>query len=67
MTIRNVLLRIPVIGPIIERRWMPDPAERDAHQAIVLARLAAPAGADPTAEPLDTPEAEPPLREPPLP
>ena len=61
VTIRNVLLRLPVIGPIIERRWMTDPVERDTHQELVLARLAAPARVDPTAEPVDSPEAEPPL------
>jgi hypothetical protein len=61
VNIRNVLLRLPVIGPIIERRWMPNPAERDAHQEIVLARLAAPTRADPTAEPMEVPEAESPL------
>jgi len=37
-----VLLRLPVIGPVIERRWMTDADERDAHRDLVNARLAAP-------------------------
>lgn len=37
--IRKMLLRIPILGGWVERRWMPDPAERDAHREVVRARL----------------------------
>ena len=40
--IRKRLLRIPWIGPWVERRWMPDRIERDAHREIVRERLEAP-------------------------
>jgi hypothetical protein len=52
VTIWGILVRIPIIGPIVERRWMPDSAERDLHQQIVQERLMAPAAtnADPPAE-----------------
>jgi hypothetical protein len=40
--IRKFLLRVPVLGPYVERRWMPDPVERDAHREVVRARLEAP-------------------------
>jgi len=42
VTIRKALLRVPVLGRWVERRWMPDPIERDAHREIVRERLAAP-------------------------
>ena len=37
--IRKALLRIPMLGPWVERRWMPDLIERDAHRDIVRERL----------------------------
>jgi hypothetical protein len=40
--IRKALLRVPVLGRWVERRWMPDPVERDAHREIVRERLDAP-------------------------
>jgi hypothetical protein len=40
---RKQLLRIPILGRYLERRWMPDPVERDAHREIVRERLEAPA------------------------
>ena len=46
MTIRKLLLRVPVIGHLVERRWMPDPIERDAHREMVHGRLEAPVVAD---------------------
>ena len=52
--IRKTLLRVPVIGPWVERRWMPDPIERDAHREVVRGRLEAPAVADAPAEPAET-------------
>jgi len=41
--IRRTLLRVPMLGRWVERRWMPDPVERDAHREIVRERLEAPA------------------------
>jgi len=49
VTIWRVLVRIPIIGRVLERRWMPDSTERDLHQQIVHERLAAPPVADPQA------------------
>jgi len=46
VTVWGILVRIPFIGPRIERRWMPDSAERDLHQQIVQERLMAPAQAE---------------------
>ncbi|MBI2777080.1 MAG: hypothetical protein HYX57_07430 [Chloroflexi bacterium] len=40
--IRKMLLRVPVLGGWVERRWMPDPVERDRHRAVVRERLDAP-------------------------
>jgi hypothetical protein len=40
--IRKALLRVPIVGRWVERRWMPDPVERDAHREIVRERLDAP-------------------------
>jgi hypothetical protein len=40
--IRKSLLRVPVLGRWVERRWMPGPAERDAHREVVRERLEAP-------------------------
>jgi hypothetical protein len=40
---RKQLLRIPILGRYLERRWMPDPVERDAHREVVRERLEAPA------------------------
>jgi len=40
--IRRALLRVPVLGRWVERRWMTDPIERDAHYEIVRERLEAP-------------------------
>jgi len=42
VTIRRLLIRVPIIGPIVERRWMPDSAERDRHRALVISRLPVP-------------------------
>jgi hypothetical protein len=49
-----VLLRVPVIGPWVERRWMPDPVERDAHREAVRARLEEPVITRAPAEPVET-------------
>ena len=53
--IRNLLLRVPVLGRWVERRWMPDPVERDRHREVVRERLEAPAITE--AQP-DPPDAE---------
>jgi hypothetical protein len=37
--IRKLLLRVPILGGWVERRWMPDPVERDAHREAVRSRL----------------------------
>jgi hypothetical protein len=47
MTVWGILVRIPFIGPRIERRWMPNSLERDLHQQIVKRRLRAPLPGDP--------------------
>jgi hypothetical protein len=39
---RKQLLRIPILGRYLERRWMPDPVDRDGHREIVRDRLEAP-------------------------
>jgi hypothetical protein len=49
LTIRKLLLGIPVLGPWVERRWMPDPVERDMHREVVRARLEAPEPGPPPA------------------
>jgi hypothetical protein len=54
--IRNLLLRVPILGPYVERRWMPDPVERDRHQEIVRGRLEAPVIADVPADQAETPQ-----------
>jgi hypothetical protein len=54
LNIRKALLRVPVLGPWVERRWMPDPIERDLHREIVRGRLAAAAAPDPPAAPAET-------------
>jgi hypothetical protein len=48
-----MLLGVPVIGPWVERRWMPDPAERDAHREAVRARLDEPVITKPPDEPVE--------------
>lgn len=48
--IRRVLLRVPILGPYVERRWMPDPVERDLHREAVRARLDEPVITKPPAE-----------------
>jgi hypothetical protein len=53
LTIRKLLLGIPILGPWVERRWMPDPVERDAHREVVRGRLEAPAIPDPPPAPAD--------------
>jgi hypothetical protein len=42
-----MLLRVPILGGWVERRWMPDPVERDAHREVVRSRLEAPAMPEP--------------------
>jgi len=37
-----MLLHVPIIGGWVERRWMPDPVERDRHREVVRERLEAP-------------------------
>lgn len=37
--IRKMLIRLPLLGDWFERRWMPDPGERDAHRDVVRSRL----------------------------
>jgi hypothetical protein len=54
--IRKLLLRIPIIGPWVERRWMPDPIERDAHREIVRARLEASAKPEGPADQAEPPQ-----------
>jgi len=54
--IRKLLLRVPTLRRHLERRWMPDPIERDRHREIVRARLEAPATPDPTIDPAETKE-----------
>lgn len=44
--IRRLLLRVPILGGWAERRWMPDPVERDRHREVVRERLETPARAD---------------------
>ncbi|MGZ8563246.1 MAG: hypothetical protein ACXWWU_06475 [Candidatus Limnocylindria bacterium] len=44
--IRKMLLHVPILGGWVERRWMPDPVERDLHREVVRDRLEAPARAD---------------------
>jgi hypothetical protein len=61
--IRKTLLRVPVLGRWVERRWMPDPAERDAHREIVRERLDAPT-LTPVAAPNPADEPVSPLTEP---
>jgi hypothetical protein len=51
LNVRKTLLRFPVIGPWVERRWMPDPVERDTHREVVRARLDGPVSTKPLAEP----------------
>jgi hypothetical protein len=50
-----MLLHVPILGRWLERRWMPDPIERDAHREVVRARLEAPSAAD---RPRESAEAE---------
>jgi hypothetical protein len=57
--IRRTLLRVPLLGRWVERRWMPDPVERDAHRELVRERLEAPI-ATPVVTPVPTNEALPP-------
>ena len=45
-----MLLRIPIVGGWFERRWMPDPVERDRHREVVRERLEAPAVTHPPHE-----------------
>ena len=54
--IRTFLLRVPILGGWVERRWMPDPVERDRHREIVRDRLDAPAAPQPPAETNDQEE-----------
>jgi hypothetical protein len=54
--IRRFLLRVPVLGPYVERRWMPDPVERDAHREVVRARLEPQAKPDPPSAAPDAPQ-----------
>jgi hypothetical protein len=54
--IRKFLLRVPLVGPWAERRWMPDPVERDAHREAVRSRLEAPARPEPPPAPPDAPK-----------
>jgi hypothetical protein len=54
LNIRKVLLRVPVVGPWVERRWMPDPVERDRHREIVRERLEAPVIAETPADQAET-------------
>ena len=56
VTFRRVVRRIPILGRILERRWIPDSDDRARHQAVVAARLPAPAADLPgdTAEPAET-------------
>jgi hypothetical protein len=64
VTVRKLLLRVPVLGGWVERRWMPDPVERDAHREIVRERLDAPI-APPILAPMRADEPPPsPLAEP---
>jgi hypothetical protein len=51
-----MLLRVPVVGPWVERRWMPDPLERDAHREVVRSRLEPPAKPDPPPAAPDAPQ-----------
>jgi hypothetical protein len=44
-----MLLHVPILGRWLERRWMPDPIERDRHREVVRARLEP--EAPPVAEP----------------
>lgn len=44
--IRRMLLRVPILGGWVERRWMPDPVERERHREVVRDRLEASAKAD---------------------
>ena len=45
-----MLLHVPIVGPWVERRWMPDPIERDRHRELVRERLHAPAPSHPPHE-----------------
>lgn len=45
-----MLLRVPIVGGWVERRWMPDRDERDRHREIVRDRLDAPAVSHPPHE-----------------
>jgi hypothetical protein len=54
--IRKLLLRVPVLGPWVERRWMPDPVERDLHREVVRARLEEPVIPERSADPIETNE-----------
>jgi hypothetical protein len=54
--IRKLLLGVPVLGPWVERRWMPDPVERDMHREVVRARLEEPVISEPSADPVETNE-----------
>jgi hypothetical protein len=49
-----MLLHVPILGRWLERRWMPDPVERDAHREVVRARLEAPTAAETRAAPSGT-------------
>jgi len=49
--IRKMLLHVPIIGGWVERRWMPDPVERDRHREVVRERLEAPIIPAPPAPP----------------
>lgn len=52
-----MLLRVPILGGWVERRWMPDPVERDRHRELVRERLQAPTPSDPPPVQLGTPDA----------
>jgi hypothetical protein len=45
-----MLLRVPIVGDWVERRWMPDPVERDRHREVVRERLDAPVVSHPPHE-----------------
>ena len=48
--IRKMLLHVPIVGAWVERRWMPDPVERDRHRELVQERLHAPTPSHPPHE-----------------